>query len=71
VIPWSGDGERATKEEMPEAPWERIVREDRATWPELIKHPRRPWDKKDDLWFEIVAGETIPEHERAPRNPDL
>jgi hypothetical protein len=55
----------------PEAPWERIVREGLATWPELMKVPRRRWDEKDDLWFEIVTGETIPEHERAPRNPDL
>jgi len=43
-----------------------------AKFPELAKFQlHRPWDEKDDLWFEIVTGETIPEHERAPRNPDL
>jgi hypothetical protein len=60
------------KDETLEAPWERLLREDLPTWPELMKlTPKRPWDEKDDLWFEIVTGETIPPHERAPRNPDL
>jgi hypothetical protein len=30
-----------------------------------------PWDESCDRWFEVVTGETIPAHERAPRNPDL
>jgi hypothetical protein len=51
---------------------ERLNREFDEKFPELkrFKFPW-PWDDKDDLWFEAVTGETIPEHERAPRNPDL
>jgi hypothetical protein len=60
------------KDGLPEAPWERIQREGLATWPEFMKRmPKRPWDEQDDLWLEAVTGEVIPEHERAPRNPDL
>jgi hypothetical protein len=60
------------KDETPEEPWKRLLREDRPTFPELVRlAPRRLWDEKDDLWFEAVTGETIPPHERAPGNPDL
>lgn len=60
------------KGETLEAPWERLVREDLPTYPELERlAPKWPWDEKDDLWFEAVTGETIPPHERAPRSPDL
>jgi hypothetical protein len=60
------------KDGKPEAPWERLQRENLPTLPELERLAAdRPWDEKDDLWFEAVTGETIPPHERAPRNPDL
>jgi hypothetical protein len=50
----------------------RLNREFDEKFPRLAKFKlNRPWDEKDDRWFETVTGETIPEHERAPRNPDL
>lgn len=60
------------KEEALEAAWERLLQEKGPTVSELRRlAPKRPWDEKDDLWFEAVTGETIPEHDRAPRSPDL
>jgi hypothetical protein len=63
----------ASEQRSDEAPWERLMRENRPTYPEFVKSAsqRRAWDEKDDLWLEAVTGEPIPPHHRVPRNPDL
>jgi hypothetical protein len=60
------------KDETLEKYRERLNREFDEKFPELAKFEFPwPWDESMDRWFEAVTGETIPEHERAPRNPDL
>jgi hypothetical protein len=50
----------------------RLNRDFDARFPRLARLKlHRPWDEKDDLWFEAVTGEAIPTHERATRNPGL
>lgn len=50
----------------------RLKRENRERYPRLAKFQlQRPWDEKDDLWFEFVTGETLAPDERATRNADL
>jgi hypothetical protein len=62
----------ADEQRKDEAPWERLLRENRPTLPEFEKRVgERGWDEKDDLWLEVVTGEPVPPHHRVPRNPDL